>query len=168
MASVTAPDSRGSVRLASASPAAPPLIDPGLLREAADLDRLAAGLALIRTAAESTAFTRLGVTEAWPGPAVRDSGGLRDWIRRTVGSYYHPVGTCAIGPVVDPELRVHGISGLRVADASVMPVIPNAPLHATVLAVAERAAGLITGRQPGPAHPQAASGGRQQKGTSRQ
>jgi choline dehydrogenase len=166
MASVTSPDSRGSVRLASASPAAPPLIDPGFLREPADLDRLAAGLALVRTAATSTAFTRLGVTEAHPGAAVRDSGGLRDWIRRTVGSYYHPAGTCAIGPspdngaVTDPQLRVHGVGGLRVADASVMPLIVNAPLHATVLAIAERAADLITtGRQPGPAprpHPPAA------------
>jgi choline dehydrogenase len=173
MASVTAPDSRGSVRLASASPAAPPLIDPGFLREPADLDRLAVGLALIRTATESAAFTRLGVTEALPGPCVRDSDALRDWIRLTVQSYYHPAGTCAIGPepgdgaVTDPQLRVHGISGLRICDASVMPVIPNAPLNATVLAVAERAADLITGRQPGPPprpHPATAS----RKGTSRQ
>ena len=152
MASVTAPDSRGSVRLASASPAAPPLIDPGFLREPGDLDRLAAGLAVIRSAAAGSAFTRLGVTEAWPGPGVRDGDSLRDWIRRTVGSYYHPAGTCRIGlspddgAVTDPELRVHGVSGLRVADASVMPVIVNAPLHATVLAVAERAADLISGR----------------------
>ena len=77
MASVTAPDSRGSVRLASASPADAPLIDPGFLREQADLDRLAAGLALARTAAESTAFTQLGVTETWPGPAVRGSDAVR-------------------------------------------------------------------------------------------
>ncbi len=167
MASVTAPDSRGSVRLASASPADPPLIDPGFLREQADLDRLAVGLNLIRTAAASSAFTRLGVTEAWPGAGARDSDALRNWIRRTAGSYYHPAGTCAIGPspddgaVVDPELRVHGVTGLRVADASVMPLIVNAPLHATVLAVAERAASLITGRQPGRAQTPAASRGRQ-------
>ena len=166
MASVVAPDSRGSVRLASASPAAAPLIDPGFLREPADLDRLAAGLALIRTAAAHAAFTALGVTEAWPGTAIRDSDSLKNWITRTVGSYYHPAGTCAIGAspddgaVVDPELRVHGISGLRVADASVMPRIVNAPLHATVLAVAERAVGLIAGRQPGRTHPQAAFRGR--------
>jgi choline dehydrogenase len=163
MASVTAPGSRGTVRLASASPAAAPLIDPGFLREPADLDRLTTGLGLARTAAGQAAFAGLGVTETRPGPAVRDGDGLRDWIRQTVGSYYHPSGTCQIGPrpgdgaVIDPELRVHGISGLRVADASVMPVIVNAPLHATVLAVAERAASLITGRQPGPRIPQAAT-----------
>jgi len=152
VASVVSPDSRGSVRLASASPAAAPLIDPGFLREPADLDRLAAGLTLIRSAAAGTGFARLGVTEAHPGPGT-GAGELRAWVRRTAGSYYHPAGTCRIGPdtdggaVVDPQLRVRGIDGLRVADASVIPVIPNAPLHATVLAIAERAADLITGRQ---------------------
>lgn len=160
MASVVAPDSRGSVRLASASPSDPPLIDPGFLRDPADLDRLAHGLTDIRRAAASARFTRLGVTEAHPGPAVSDSDSLKGWIRRTAGSYYHPAGTCRIGPsaddgVVDPELRVHGITGLRVADASVMPLIPNAPLHATVLAIAERSADLIAGRRAGPAHPAA-------------
>ena len=77
---------------------------------------------------------------------------MRDWIRGTVGSYYHPAGTCRIGAdadpgaVVDPELRVRGITGLRIADASVIPVIPNAPLNATVLAIAEKAADLIGSR----------------------
>ena len=75
-------------------------------------------------------------------------------IRRAVGSYYHPASTCRMGPdaaaVVDLELRVRGVTGLRVADASVLPVIPNAHPNATVLAVAERAAELIGGR-PGAA-----------------
>jgi len=92
------------------------------------------------------------VTEALPGTRTRASE-LRAWIRSTVGSYCHLAGTCRIGlspddgAVIDTELRVHGIDGLRVADASVMPVIPNAPLHATVLAVAERAADLISARE---------------------
>jgi choline dehydrogenase-like flavoprotein len=150
-ASVVAPASRGTVRLASASPGAAPLIDPGFLAESADLDRLEAGLGIIRRAAASAAMTELGSRETWPGPGGRDRDGLRAWARSAVGSYYHPAGTCRIGPgtdpdaVVDPRLRVHGITGLRVADASVMPVIPNAPLHATVLAVAEKAADLIGG-----------------------
>jgi len=67
-----------------------------------------------------------------------------------VDSYYHPVGTCRMGTdegaVVDPDLRVRGVAGLRVADASVMPLIPNAHPHATVVAIAERASALITGR----------------------
>jgi choline dehydrogenase len=150
VASAVAPDSRGSVRLASADPLNTPLIDPGLLREPRDIQRLETGLVMIRQAAAGAAFGRLGVTEVYPGPGV-GGGDLRAWIRRTVISYYHPAGTCRIGPasdpdaVVDPQLRVHGITGLRVADTSVTPVIPNAPLHATVLAVAEKAAALITG-----------------------
>lgn len=161
VASVIAPDSRGSVRLASADPLDAPLIDPGFLREPADTGRLETGLAMIREAAAGSAFTRLGVTEAHPGPGTRDDG-ARAWIRRTVGSYYHPVGTCRLGPhpedgaVTDPELRVHGIDGLRVADASVMPLIPNAHPNATVLAIAERAAALITGRRAAHARPRPA------------
>jgi choline dehydrogenase len=144
LAAVTAPDSRGTVRLASADPAAAPLIDPGFLRDGRDLDRLAAGLTLIRSA---TAGAFAPAAEAWPGAGVRTDAGLRDYIRRTVGSYYHPAGTCRMGSdpgaVVDPDLRVYGITGLRIADASVLPIIPNAPLNATVLAVAEKAAELI-------------------------
>jgi choline dehydrogenase len=111
VASVVAPDSRGTVRLASADPAAAPLIDPGFLREPADLTRLAEGLTVIRAAADGAAFTRLGATEAHPGPATGTLR-LREWARRTVGSYYHPAGTCQIGTrpddgaVTDPALRV--------------------------------------------------------------
>jgi choline dehydrogenase len=148
VASVVAPDSRGTLTLASADPHAAPLIDPGFLRDGRDLNRLKAGLLMIRQAAAGTAPGH--ATEMWPGSDVRTSASLRAWIRSTVGSYYHPAGTCRMGSdpsaVVDPDLRVRGITGLRVADASVMPVIPNAPLHATVLAIAEKAAGLITGR----------------------
>jgi choline dehydrogenase len=151
LAAATAPDSRGTVRLASADPTAAPLIDPGFLRDGRDTDRLASGLTLIR---EATGAAEVGPggsgwpgDEVWPGPEVRTEAGLRDYVRHTVGSYYHPAGTCRMGSdpdaVVDTELRVHGIDGLRIADASVLPVIPNAPLNATVLAVAEKAADLI-------------------------
>jgi choline dehydrogenase len=153
VASVVAPDSRGTVRLASADPGAAPLVDPRFLTEPADLERLQIGLSIIQRAAATSAMGRLGTRETWPGRDVLGGAALQIWIRSTVGSYYHPAGTCGMGrsaddgAVVDPELRVHGIDGLRVADASVIPVIPNAPLHATVLAVAERAADLIAGRQ---------------------
>ena len=148
VAAVMAPDSRGTVRLPEADPGAPPLIDPGLLRDGRDLERLLAGLAIARNAAEGTAFTTLGSAETAPGPAIRDPAEVRAYIRATVSSYYHPAGTCRMGmdpgAVTDPELRVRGIAGLRIADASVMPVIPNAHPHATVLAIAEKAADLIT------------------------
>jgi len=149
VAGVVAPDSRGSVTLASADPQAAPLIDPGFLREPRDLDRLAEGLTLARQAAADPALTGLHEAERWPGTGVRVPADVRGYIRRTVSSYYHPAGTCRMGTgpgaVVDPQLRVHGIAGLRVADASVMPVLPNAHPNATVLAIAERAAELISG-----------------------
>ena len=98
------------------------------------------GLTLIRQAAASAMFSP--AAEAWPGADVGTRASLRSWIRRVVGSYYHPVGTCRMGPdadaVVDLQLRVRGIDGLRIADASVIPVIPNAPVYATVLAIAEK------------------------------
>ena len=150
VASAMAPASRGSVTLASKDPQEAPLIDPGFLRDARDLDRLEAGLLMIRQATASAAFSGAHTTEVWPGADVGTSAGLRHYIRRTIDSYHHPVGTCRMGPdagaVVDLELRVRGITGLRVADASVMPTIPNAHPAATVLAIAERAADLIGGR----------------------
>ena len=150
VAAVVAPDSRGTVQLATADPQAAPVINPALLRDHRDTARLEAGLAVIRQAAASPAFfSQVRAAEVHPGPGVTSSAGLRAYIRGTVGSYWHPAGTCRIGSdadpgaVVDTELRVRGITGLRVADASVIPVIPNAPLHATVLAIAEKAASLI-------------------------
>jgi choline dehydrogenase len=148
MAAAVAPDSRGSIRLASADPQAPPLIDPGFLRDGGDLDRLEAGLTMIRQAAGSTGFPP--AAEVWPGANIRTSIDLRNYVRRTVGSYYHPAGTCRMGPdpgaVVDLELHVRGVTGLRIADAAVMPAIPNAHPAATVLAIAEKAAELISSR----------------------
>ena len=144
---VIAPDSAGTVRLASADVAQSPLIDPGLLREATDVDRLEEGLRLIRQAASGAEFAGLLQSEVWPGAGARDRNELRAYIRCSVESYYHAAGTCRMGAgagtVVDAGLRVHGVAGLRVADASVMPVLPNANPNAPVLAIAECAAELI-------------------------
>jgi choline dehydrogenase len=148
-AAVVAPASRGTVRLASADPEVAPWVDPGFLTDPRDTDRLETGLRVIREAVAGAGFSPLQAAEVWPGPEVATPAALRGYIRRAVSSYYHPAGTCRIGlddeAVVDPRLRVHGVAGLRVADASVMPVIPNAPLNATVLAIAERAARLTGG-----------------------
>jgi choline dehydrogenase len=147
VASVVAPEGAGQVALASADPAADPLIDPGFLRAGRDLDRLEAGIRLIREAAATPEFPHAHGTEVWPGSDVRTSAEVRDYIRHTLVSYYHPAGTCRLGAdadsVVDLQLRVQGVTGLRVADASVLPSIPNAHPNATVLAIAERAADLI-------------------------
>jgi choline dehydrogenase len=149
-ASVVLPCSTGSVRLASADPHVPPLIDPAFLTDERDLTRMREALELIRRAAATPGFAPARGTEIWPGPDVRTEIGLNAYIRRAVGSYYHPAGTCRMGEdaasVVAPDLRVRGVTGLRVADASVLPSLPNAHLNATVLALAEQAAEVIISR----------------------
>jgi choline dehydrogenase len=109
-----------------------------------------AALELARRVGESQALAEWRHKEELPGPASQDADELRAFLRRSVGTYFHPVGTCRMGSepqaVVDANLRVRGISGLRVADASVMPTLVAANPNATVLAIAERAAAMIYGR----------------------
>jgi choline dehydrogenase len=158
------PWSRGTVRLRSADPSAAPRIDLGYFREPADLDRLAAGLGRVRESATAAAIAELsGGVELAPGRDVAngDPQGLREWIRRNAWTYHHPVGTCAMGPapdsgaVVDASGEVHGVSGLSVADASVMPDIPSANTHIPTVMIAERIASLLVTQGqglPGPNH----------------
>ena len=140
-----APHSRGSVTLVSADPATAPAIDPALLADDRDAASLIAGLRIARDLAGSKAMQPWRQAELLPGPDVKDAGQLRR--SGSVGTYYHPVGTCTIGTdasaVTDLQLRVRGIDRLRVADASVMPSLPAGSINATVLAVAERAADII-------------------------
>ena len=86
------------------------------------------------------------------GEHVQDEAGLRDFVSRGTGTYYHPVGTCRVGTddeaVVDPELRVHGIEGLRVADASVMPTVVCVNTNAASIMIGEKAADLVMGTGP--------------------
>jgi choline dehydrogenase len=141
------PHSRGSVRLAGPDPATAPLIDPDFFDDDRDMVTMLAALGIAREIGSSPALDEWRDEEALPGPDVHDERELRDYLRHDTDPYWHPVGTCRIGTdaaaVVDPELRVRGIDGLRVADASVMPSIPGANINATVLAIAERAATLI-------------------------
>ena len=151
-----APRSRGSVRLRSADPSDPPRIDPAHLREPEDLLRMLAGLREARRIAATPPLAELlPGPEVHPGAAVDDDAGLADWLRRHVGSYHHPVGTCAMGTdptsgaVVDHDGAVHGMANLRVADASVMPTIPSANTNLTTIVVAERLADRFL-RDPSP------------------
>jgi choline dehydrogenase-like flavoprotein len=143
------PHGRGSVTLASDDPEVQPVIDPGLMTDERDMRTMLTALRLTRKIGGSEALAEWRKDEAFPGPTVRTEEQERDYLRRSTGSYHHPVGTCRLGTderaVTDVELRVRGIEGLRVADASVMPSIPAANTNATVLAIAERAAAIIRG-----------------------
>lgn len=140
--------SRGHISLRSDDPAAPPVIDPNYLSEKADLDVLVSGLRLARKIARTRPLAGHIDGEHAPGDAVDDQS-LREWARHNLRTEFHPVGSCAMGggadAVCDPELRVRGIDGLRVADASVMPAIPRGNTNAPTIAIAERAADLIRG-----------------------
>lgn len=146
--SVMTPHSRGSVRLAAADPRVPPLVDPNYLGDERDVATLTAGLRIAREIGEAPALAPWRGAEAQPGPDVRDEDEVREFLRRSLLAYFHYSGTCRIGDddmaVVDSQLRVRGISGLRIADASVMPTIVSANTNATVYAIAERAADLLT------------------------
>jgi len=153
------PASRGRIRLRSADPRHKPAIDPGYLSDGADIDPLVRGIQAAREIARARAMARICKAELAPGPDVITEVGLREYIRRELGTLFHPVGTCAMGAdagpaarrltsVVDPQLRVRGVDGLRVVDASVMPTVPRGNTNAPVIAIAERAADLIIGRAP--------------------
>ncbi|MFL6043725.1 MAG: GMC family oxidoreductase [Propionibacteriaceae bacterium] len=148
-AALLKPRSRGSLTLRSIDPVAPPRIDLGYFRASGDLDRLLEGLERVREAAQVGAIKELsGGHQFAPG----SEADLRSWVQRKTWTYHHPVGTCAMGvdpsagAVVDPMCRVHGISGLRVVDASIMPDIPSANTHLPTIMIAERAAALIDGQ----------------------
>jgi choline dehydrogenase-like flavoprotein len=140
------PQSRGTLRLASADPTAAPLIDPGYLRDPADTEVLVEGIAMTR---EIMADAGDNKGEIGPGPKYFSDAALRRELPNYVHSVYHPVGTCRMGvddrAVVDPQLRVRGIEGLRVADASIMPSITGGNTNAPSLMIGERAAELILG-----------------------
>jgi choline dehydrogenase len=141
------PYSRGSVRLLSWDAEVPPIVDPNYLGDERDMATILEGLRIAREIGTAPALGEWRAEELAPGPFVVDDVSLSEYIRATTSSYYHPVGTCAIGEndrsVVDSELRVHGIDGLRVVDASVMPSLPSNNTLATVYAIAERGAELI-------------------------
>jgi choline dehydrogenase len=141
------PESRGSVRLASKDPSAKPIIRNSFYEAEADMERMIAALRLAEEICAQPAFKPYAA-EPFTTPAGGSDDDLRAHIATTTYEIYHPVGTCAIGSVVDPELRVEGLEGIRVVDASVMPVVPRGNTNAPVIAIAERAADLIKGVAP--------------------
>jgi choline dehydrogenase len=142
------PDGRGTVRLAGPDPLAPPRILFDFLRTEYDVQALLTGIRLCRRIAMQPALHGLTVQELAPGPQVTADDELAAFVRQTGVSNHHPTSTCAMGPagsnsVVDPRLRVHGIAGLRVADASIMPVVVAGNTNAPSIMIGEKAAAML-------------------------
>ena len=141
------PRSRGSVRLASGDPTAKPIVRDEFYADPGDLPRMLDAVRLIEEICAQPAI-RPYCAERFTAPAGDSDADLRAHVARTTFPIYHPVGTCAIGTVVDPELRVEGLEGIRVVDASVMPTVPRGNTNAPTIAIAERAADLLKGVAP--------------------
>jgi choline dehydrogenase-like flavoprotein len=140
------PASRGTVRLADVDPATPPLIDPRYLSAPGDLDGMVRGVRIAETILSQPVFRKLGA-QAPGAMALTTDAEIVASIRRRADTIYHPVGTCRMGSddeaVVDPELRVRGVTGLRIADASIMPTLVSGNTQAPSAMIGERAADLI-------------------------
>ena len=152
MAGLVRPLSRGTLTLSGPAPEDPIRIDLAALAEEQDVKALVASVRQCRELGRAQALEEWGPVELYPGPEVSDEE-LEDYVRRTAITYHHQVGTCRMGldaeAVVDPRtLKVHGMAGLRIADASVMPLVPTGNTNAPTIMIAERAALFITGVQP--------------------
>lgn len=144
------PKSRGRITLASPDPRAHPNIDPNLLGDPRDMAPMVRGVQLGRRLASAASFARYKAVEVQPGPSVLGEEAIAEYVRRAAGTVHHPVGSCRMGVddrcVVDPQLRVRGIEGLRVVDASVFPSVVGGNTNAAVVMVAEKASDLMRGR----------------------
>ncbi len=144
---IVRPASRGSVRLSGPDPSDELLIDPRTFSAAADLEAVVDGIELCREIGAAPVLREWGPQELYPGPAVTSRSDLRDYARRTAMTYHHQVGTCKMGvdgeAVVDSRLRVHGVDGLRVADASIMPAVITGNTNAPSIMIGERVADFV-------------------------
>ena len=147
---VVRPARRGRISLASSDPFAPPVIDPNFLAEDSDRIGLRAGIKIVRDIFGQKAFDPYRDEEIAPGKSVRGDAEIDAYIRARAEADYHSVGTCKMGSdeaaVVDSKLRVHGIEGLRVVDASVMPALVGGNTNLPVIMVAEKASDIILGK----------------------
>jgi choline dehydrogenase-like flavoprotein len=141
------PTSRGTVQLASKDPAAAPLIDPNFLDTPDDMARMVKGVKQMRHILSQPALATLGGREFAASAAARSDEQIAEFIRNYADTIYHPVGSCRMGPgpgdVVDAELRVHGMQGLRVVDASIMPSVVSGNTNAPTIMIAEKIADQI-------------------------
>jgi choline dehydrogenase len=141
------PESRGFVHIKSSDPNQPPAIQPRYLSSAADRETTVAGMSLLRRVMEQPAIRRYIAEEIAPGPDCASDAALLAYARETGTTVYHPTSTCRMGSdpsaVVDERLRVHGIDGLRVIDASIMPTVVSGNTNAAVVMIAEKGADMI-------------------------
>ncbi|HKP24769.1 MAG TPA: GMC family oxidoreductase N-terminal domain-containing protein [Dongiaceae bacterium] len=148
----THPRSRGTLKLASADPAAAPLIDPNYLAEAYDREIYLDALERARAVGRSGALSDWRLHEYLPGPSVRTTAAKRAFLEQAAFTHHHPVGTCRMGAdeeaVVGADLAVRGFDNLFVCDASIMPAITTGPVNAAIVAIAERFSDLMRGRAP--------------------
>ena len=141
------PASRGSLTLASSDPMAAPLINPNFLADSSDMERMVRGFKLMRTLLSQPALAGYGGKESAASANVSSDAQIEQFIRSRADTIYHPVGTCRMGQgpmdVVDAQLRVHGLQGLRVVDASVMPSVVRGNTNAPTIMIAEKAVDMI-------------------------
>jgi choline dehydrogenase len=146
------PEARGEITLKSADPLAHPAIQPNYLQNDEDLRVLREGFKIVRDVFGQTAFDRFRGDELVPGPKVNTDAEIDTYHRATGETLYHPVGTCKMGQddmaVVDEQLKVRGLEGLRVVDASIMPRLVSGNTNAPTIMIAEKAADMILGRAP--------------------
>jgi len=145
------PESRGSVHIRNADPFEAPRIAPNFLHEAIDRQTLLGGMQIARDVARAQPLASKVVEEIHPGPSVKSESGMLGYAANTGATVYHPVGTCKMGgdlmAVVDSELRVRGLEGLRVIDASVMPRLTSGNTNAPTIMIAEKGADMIKAAQ---------------------
>jgi len=141
------PQSRGSVTLASSDPQALPLVDPNFFGHADDMPRLVRGVHRMREILAQPALAQYGARELPASASAQSDAQIEQFIRQHADTIYHPVGSCRMGPgprdVVDAQLRVHGVQGLRVVDASIMPRIVSGNTNAPTIMVAEKAVDML-------------------------
>ncbi|CAB3761874.1 GMC family oxidoreductase [Paraburkholderia humisilvae] len=146
-AGMVRPTSRGSLRVISNDASVAPLIDPNIFATDDDLLAMESAVRLCLDIGEHATLSAWRKAEVYPGRGVRSRSTLRDFIRQSAVTYHHQVGTCKMGiggdAVVDPQLRVHGLSGLRVVDASIMPTVISGNTNAPTIMIAEKAADMI-------------------------
>jgi choline dehydrogenase len=142
-------DVRGSVKLVSADPRVKPALRFNYLSTPQDRREWVEAVMVARRILNQPAFDDLSGGETSPGPSVENEEEVLDWVARDAETALHPSCTCAMGTVVDPRtMRVNGLAGIRVVDASVFPFVPNGNIYAPVMMVAEKAADLIRGNTP--------------------